>query len=90
MHRNPRGDTPFGHAFVDPQNPRDPHCRAAGDLDGDGNLDIVAYHKSGFGSMCSSGIHRRQAIRYVRTRGRSWPGSPLSVDDCTSPVAAWK
>ncbi len=59
MHETSRGDVPFRHVIVDPQNPRDPHCKAAGDLDGDGKLDIVTRHQSGFGRMRGNEIHRR-------------------------------
>ncbi len=32
----------FKHIIVDPNNPRDPHCKAAGDIDGDGNPDVLS------------------------------------------------
>jgi hypothetical protein len=32
---------PFSSVIVDPDNPRNPHCKALRDIDGDGQLDIV-------------------------------------------------
>ncbi len=32
----------FRHVIVDEDNPEHPHCKAAGDLDGDGRADLVA------------------------------------------------
>lgn len=59
LHHASGSDAPFRHMIVDPSNPRDPHGKAAGDLDGDGNLDIVAHHQSSFGRMRGNEIHRR-------------------------------
>lgn len=39
----------FRHVVVDPDNPPDPHCKAAGDLDGDGHPDLTAASASGGG-----------------------------------------
>ncbi|MBN1641769.1 MAG: VCBS repeat-containing protein [Anaerolineae bacterium] len=39
----------FRHVIVDPHNPPDPHCKAAGDLDGDGCPDLLAASASGGG-----------------------------------------
>ncbi len=39
----------FRHVIVDPNNPLDPHCKAAGDLDGDGYPDLLAASASGGG-----------------------------------------
>jgi hypothetical protein len=36
------GDLSFRHVVVDAQNPADPHCKAAGDIDGDGRPDLLA------------------------------------------------
>lgn len=38
----PAGDLSFRHVIVDPENPSDPHCKAAGDVDGDGYPDLLA------------------------------------------------
>src|SRR5688572_14669792 len=32
----------FRHVVVDRKNPKDPHCKAAGDVDGDGFPDLLA------------------------------------------------
>jgi hypothetical protein len=42
-------DIPFNHVIVDEDNPRDPHCKGAGDLDGDGFPDLLAASASGGG-----------------------------------------
>lgn len=42
-------DTAFQHVLIDGDNPRDPHCKAAGDLDGDGCPDLVAASAKGGG-----------------------------------------
>jgi hypothetical protein len=39
----------FRHVIVDADNPPDPHCKAAGDLDGDGHPDLLAASASGGG-----------------------------------------
>ena len=39
----------FRHEVVDPHNPADPHCKAAGDIDGDGYVDLLAASASGGG-----------------------------------------
>jgi hypothetical protein len=39
----------FQHAIVDRQNPADPHCKAAGDINGDGYVDLLAASASGGG-----------------------------------------
>jgi hypothetical protein len=39
----------FRHVIVDAQNPADPHCKAAGDIDGDGYPDLLAASASGGG-----------------------------------------
>lgn len=39
----------FRHVVVDPRNPKDPHCKAAGDIDGDGLPDLLAASASGEG-----------------------------------------
>jgi hypothetical protein len=39
----------FRHVVVDADNPADPHCKAAGDLDGDGYPDLLAASASGGG-----------------------------------------
>jgi hypothetical protein len=39
----------FRHVIVDAENPADPHCKAAGDLDGDGYPDLLAASASGGG-----------------------------------------
>jgi hypothetical protein len=39
----------FRHLVVDRQNPADPHCKAAGDVDGDGYVDLMAASASGGG-----------------------------------------
>ena len=40
---------PFRHVVVDRENPADPHCKAAGDIDGDGYPDLLAASASGGG-----------------------------------------
>jgi hypothetical protein len=40
---------PFRHVIVDGENPADPHCKAAGDIDGDGYPDLLAASASGGG-----------------------------------------
>lgn len=40
---------PFRHVVVDADSPRDPHCKAAGDLDGDGLADLLAASAAGGG-----------------------------------------
>ncbi|MHB9033761.1 MAG: FG-GAP repeat domain-containing protein, partial [Anaerolineae bacterium] len=42
-------DIPFRYVLVDGNNPPDPHCKAAGDLDGDGCPDLLAASASGGG-----------------------------------------
>jgi hypothetical protein len=42
-------DIPFLHVIVDQRNPRDPHCKGAGDIDGDGYPDLLAASASGGG-----------------------------------------
>ena len=39
----------FEHRIIDPANPTDPHCKAVGDIDGDGLLDALAASSSGAG-----------------------------------------
>jgi len=39
----------FQHVLIDGDNPPDPHCKAAGDLSGDGNPDLLAASASGGG-----------------------------------------
>lgn len=39
----------FRHEVIDPDNPADPHCKAAGDIDGDGYVDLLAASASGGG-----------------------------------------
>jgi adhesin/invasin len=39
----------FRHVFIDRDNPPDPHCKAAGDLDGHGYPDLLAASASGGG-----------------------------------------
>jgi len=38
----PTNDIPSLHVIVDDDNPPDPHCKTAGDIDGDGNPDLLA------------------------------------------------
>jgi hypothetical protein len=45
----PDGEIPFRHVIVDRENPADPHCKAAGDLDGDGYPDLLAASAAGDG-----------------------------------------
>jgi hypothetical protein len=40
----------FRRVLVDGNNPPDPHCKAAGDLDGDGRADLLAASASGGGT----------------------------------------
>lgn len=47
--RTPNADLTFQYVLVDGQNPADPHCKAAGDLDGDGYPDLLAASASGGG-----------------------------------------
>ena len=42
---------PFTHVVVDATPPTDPHCKAVGDIDGDGFPDIVAAADSGSGGV---------------------------------------
>jgi hypothetical protein len=37
----------FEHRVIDPEPPRDPHVKAVGDIDGDGNLDVVVASSEG-------------------------------------------
>jgi len=39
----------FNHVVIDPANPANPHCKAIGDIDGDGLLDVIAASSSGAG-----------------------------------------
>ncbi len=39
----------FRHVIVDAYNPADPHCKAVGDLDGDGYADLLAASAAGGG-----------------------------------------
>lgn len=39
----------FSHVIIDADNPRDPHCKATGDIDGDGHPDVLAASASGGG-----------------------------------------
>jgi len=39
----------FSHVVIDATNPADPHCKAAGDIDGDGHPDMLAASASGEG-----------------------------------------
>jgi FG-GAP-like repeat/FG-GAP repeat len=39
----------YRHVIVDRNNPPDPHCKAAGDVDGDGYADLLAASASGGG-----------------------------------------
>jgi hypothetical protein len=39
----------FRHVVIDPDNPADPHCKAAGDIDGDGYPDLLIASASGGG-----------------------------------------
>ncbi|MCI0582129.1 MAG: VCBS repeat-containing protein, partial [Chloroflexi bacterium] len=45
----PAAGIPFTHVVVDANNPANPHCKAVGDLDGDGFPDIVVASSSGGG-----------------------------------------
>jgi len=36
------GDLPFQRQTIDPNNPTNPHCKALGDIDGDGHIDALA------------------------------------------------
>lgn len=36
------GTIPFRHVIIDKENPTHPHCKAAGDMDGDGYPDLLA------------------------------------------------
>ncbi|MBN2452600.1 MAG: DUF4038 domain-containing protein [Lentisphaeria bacterium] len=38
---------PFSHRVLDPEPPRDPHVKAAGDIDGDGRAEIVLASSQG-------------------------------------------
>jgi FG-GAP-like repeat len=40
---------PFTNSIVDPNNPKNPHCKALSDLSGDGQLDILMASGSGGG-----------------------------------------
>ncbi len=44
--------TPSGMSFqrrtIDSNNPRNPHCKAIGDINGDGQIDVLAASSSGF------------------------------------------
>jgi len=42
-------DVPFTGLVIDTANPANPHCKAVGDIDGDGFLDILAASSSGDG-----------------------------------------
>jgi hypothetical protein len=44
-----RGKMRFQHMVVDDDNPPDPHCKAAGDIDGDGCPGLLAASASGGG-----------------------------------------
>ena len=37
----------FQHRIIDLEPPSDPHIKAAGDIDGDGNLDVVVASSDG-------------------------------------------
>ena len=37
----------FEHRIIDPEPPRNPHIKAAGDIDGDGNPDVVVASSDG-------------------------------------------
>jgi hypothetical protein len=39
----------YQHVIVDAKNPSDPHCKAAGDVDGDGYADLLAASAAGDG-----------------------------------------
>jgi hypothetical protein len=43
------GGISFRHVLIDKDNPANPHCKAAGDLDGDGYPDLLAASASGGG-----------------------------------------
>lgn len=49
VERAPGGKIPFYHEIVDRENPADPHCKAAGDLDGDSYPDLLAASAAGGG-----------------------------------------
>ncbi len=38
----------FQHRIIDSNNPRNPHCKAIGDIDGDGFIDVLAASSSNF------------------------------------------
>lgn len=40
---------PFTHIVVDPDAPKDPHCKAVGDVNGDGHLDLLVASAGGGG-----------------------------------------
>src|SRR5512133_4248819 len=42
-------DLHFRHVIVDPHGPADPHCKAVGDLDGNGYPDLLAASAAGDG-----------------------------------------
>ena len=44
-----RADLPFEHVVIDNANPADPHCKALGDIDGDGFIDAIVASSSGDG-----------------------------------------
>lgn len=45
----PGGGLPFTHVLVDAENPRDPHAKTIGDIDGDGFADLLAASSAGEG-----------------------------------------
>jgi hypothetical protein len=49
MQSERQGTIPFRHVIVDQDNPPDPHCKAAGDIDGDGHPDLLAASAAGGG-----------------------------------------
>ncbi|MEW6749622.1 MAG: VCBS repeat-containing protein [Candidatus Latescibacterota bacterium] len=64
----------FTHAIVDEDNPPDPHCKAAGDLDGDGHPDLLAASASGGGLFW---------YRYPH-----WTKHPIAAGSFTTDMAA--
>ena len=68
---------PFKHVIIDPNPPREPHCKSIGDFDGDGFIDVV--------TASSHQLHRRHLLvplsqleqaqhphRFIYHRHASW------------------
>jgi len=67
----------FRHVVIDSDNPRDPHCKTLGDIDGDGFIDAIVASSNGEGMFWYE--YPRWLKHPVRSSG-SWTTDMQAVD----------